>query len=255
MRCRGGTACCFTSATAGNQWVEAEIHWIDGRRAFAAASIATFSPNGGTRYKADANTPALYHFDTGYSDSSGHHLNLTPSGNVFLTASNSGWSCTPCGQVARFQALGDTLSVNIQSSRLLPSKHASPITFESYIYPRAYLAYGMDNYPVISLYQDWDISLQLEDGKWNMPAAPSLEAGQNTILSSWQWNGMVSLNAWHKLKITLNAQGQVTCWIDGILAATASAANMDYGRTIPWVFTLGNFDGDVGEVRISNIVR
>ena len=198
---------------------------------------------------------ALYHFVNDYSDSSPNNFNLTPTGNVCLTGSNSGWSSQPSGQVARFQALGDTLSVNIQSSRLLPGRHASPITFESYIYPRAYLAYGMDNYPVISLYQDWDISLQLEDGKWNMPAALSLEAGQNTIVSSWQWNGMVSLNAWHKLKITLDAQGQVTCWIDGILAATASAANMDYGRTIPWVFTLGNFDGDVGEVRISNIVR
>jgi hypothetical protein len=252
---RGGTACSFTASTAGNQWVEAEIHWIDGRRAFAAANISTFAPDGGAPFQLDANTVALYHFATDYSDSSANHLNLIPSGTVFLTGSNSGWSGKPGGQVARFQALGDTLSVNIPASLVLPKKGPSPVTLEAYVYPRAYLAYSVGNYPVISLYQDWDISLQIEDGKWNSPPVPALDAGQNTILSSQQWNSLMTPNAWHKLKITLDAAGEVTCWIDGAQAAAASAANMDYKRTTPWVLTLGNFNGDIAEVRISNIVR
>jgi hypothetical protein len=252
---RGGTTCSFTPPTAGTQWVEAEVHWIDGRRAFAQASISTFAPDGGAEFQPDANTLALYHFNNNFSDSSGNHLNLIPSGNVCLTPSNSGWSSTPSGDVASFQALGDTLSVNIPDCLVMPGKHPSPFTLESYIYPRAYLAYSVGNYPIISLYQDWDISLQIEDGKWTIPAAPTVGAGQNTILSSQQWNSLVTLNAWHSLKITLDGQGQVTCWIDGVEAATASAANMDFGRRTPWTFTLGNFDGDIGEVRISNIVR
>ena len=252
---RGGTTCTFLTSTPGNQWVEAEIHWIDGRRAFAVANVSTYAPNGGTPFQTDANTVALYHFNSNYSDSSKNHLNLAASGNVCLAGTNGGWSSTPAGEVARFQALGDTLSVAIPDSLLMPGKRCSPITLEAYVYPRGYLAYGVGNYPVISLFQAWDTSLEIVDGKWTSPAAPMLEAGEDTILSSQQWNSLMTLNAWHQLKITLDARGAVTCWIDGVEAATGSAANMYYGRATPWVFTLGNFNGDIDEVRISNIVR
>jgi hypothetical protein len=252
---RGGTTCIFTPATAGNLAVEAEIHWIDGRRAFAIAQVPTYAPDGAVPFLTDANTVALYHFDSGYGDSSGNRFNLTPAGCVCLSGSNSGWSSAPSGNVAHFEALGDTLSVNIPNSLLKPKAHPSPVTLEAYIYPEAWLAYGVGNYPVISLYQDWDSSLQIQDGKWDSPAGPMAEAGQITILSSRQWNGLMTLNSWHKLKLTMDDTGQVDCWIDGALASSCSTLNMDFGRTTPWTFTLGNFDGDIDEVRISNVVR
>ncbi len=252
---RGGTTCVFTPCAAGNQRIEAEIHWIDGRRAFAIAGISTYAPDGGTRLVADANTVALYHFDAGYADSTRHHLNLRPAGNVCLTASNSGWSSTPGGQVARFQALGDTLSVPIRDGLVMPGKHGAPLTIEAYVYPRAYLAYGVGNYPVISLYQDWDSCLQVEDGKWNNPTGPTVGAANSTILSSQQWASLMSLNAWHKLKVTFDAKGVVTCWIDGAQAGAATPVGMNYNRATPWTFTLGNFNGDIAEVRISKVVR
>jgi hypothetical protein len=252
---RGGTTCSFTASTPGNQRVEAEIHWIDGRRAFAISSVSTYAPAGGTPFKPDSHTVALYHFDAGYTDSSMNRLNLSPAGTVSLATGNSGWSSTPGGNVARFQALGETLSVNIRDALLSPRKHASPMSIEAYVYPRAWLAYGVGNYPVIGLYQDWDSSLQVEDGKWNCPAAPTVGAGENTILSSEQWNSLMTLNAWHKLKVTLDANGQVACWIDGEQAATGSALDMNFGLRTPWTLTLGNFSGDIAEVRISDIVR
>ena len=39
----GGTDFTFTPAAAGEQWVEAEAHWPDGRRVFAAANFSTVS--------------------------------------------------------------------------------------------------------------------------------------------------------------------------------------------------------------------
>jgi len=251
----GGTTCTFTSPTAGIQWVEAEIQWIDGRRAFAAANISTYSPTGPPAFQCDANTVALYQFNTNYSDSSRNHLNLKPSGYVFLSSSNAGWSNTPSGTVANFQALGDTLSIQIPNSLLKPGKHPSPITIEASIYPRGYLAYGVENYPIVSLYQNWDSSLQLEDEKWGVPASPAVIAGQDTILSTRQWSDLVCPNAWHRLKITLSASGQVSTWIDGTEVASESAANMNFARMTPWTLTLGNFNGDIAEVRVSNIVR
>jgi hypothetical protein len=252
---RGGTTCTFTSPSAGTQWVEAEIHWIDGRRAFAASSISSYNPDGPMPFVNDAHTVALYSFDSNYADSTAHHLDLLASGTVCLSSSNAGWSAPPSGKVANFQGLGDTLSVSIPNSLLKPGKSASPITIEAFIYPRAYLAYGAGNYPVVSLSQAWDSSLQLYDAKWNMPAGPSVVAGQNTILTSQQWSDSVSLNAWHYLKITRNTAGNVAVWIDGVETASGSATNMNCARTTPWMLTLGNFNGDIDEVRVSNIVR
>jgi hypothetical protein len=252
---RGGTTCTVTPETAGDPWVEAEIHWIDGRRAFAANTLMTYNPNGPAPFQLDANTIALYHFDTDYSDSSRNHLNLTPSGNVSLVGWNNGWSSVPAGKAARFQALGDNLTVNINDSLILPANGPSPLTLEAYIYPRGYLAYGVGNYPVIGLAENWDASLELDDAKWNVPETPMVVAGSNTLVSSQQWEDLVTPNSWHYLKITLSAAGQVTCWIDGQQAATASGANLNFKRTTPWTFTLGNFDGDIDEVRISNVVR
>ena len=252
---RGGSTCTFVTPTAGTQWVEAEVHWIDGRRAFALGQVSTFAPNGAVPFAKDGHTIALYTFSGNYRDSSTHSLNLTAAGNVALTSSNAGWSNKPGGEVASFQAIGDTLSVKIPNSLLKPGKVPPQMTLEAYVYPTRYLAYGAGNYPVISLYQDWDSSLQLAQAKWSLPAAPSVTAGQATVLSSKQWSGLVSLNTWHHLMLTLNGKGQVSIWIDGVKVAAGPATGMNYARTTPWTLTLGNFAGDIDEVRVSNIAR
>jgi hypothetical protein len=252
---RSGTTCTFTPTTAGTTWIEAEVHWIDGRRAFAASSFSTYAPDGPVQFKDDDHTLALYHFKTNYADSGRHDLDLRPSGGVSLASGNSGWSSDPDGQVARFQALGDALRVDIPNELVKPHEKPAPVTVEAYVYPRGYVAYGVGNYPVVSLAQDWDSSLQVEDGKWNSPAGPSVLAGPDTVLSSQQWASLMTPNVWHYVKITLDAKGQVSCWIDGTEAATGLAPDMNYKRKAPWSLTLGNFNGDIDEVRISDVVR
>ena len=96
---------------------------------------------------------------------------------------------------------------------------------------------------------------KIEDEKWSVPEAPNVVAGSNAILSSAAWDDLVTLNAWHKVKITLSTAGLVTCWIDGQQAGSGSAANMNYKRVTPWALTLGNFDGDIDEVRVRDVVR
>ncbi len=252
---RGSASYTYTPATTGLQWVEAELHWIDGRRAFATAGFATYIPNNDAPFQPDGNTIALYHFDTDYSDASGNGYTMTPAGNVSLAADNTGWCSNPVGKVARFHAIGDTLSVQIPDAVIMPGSTPSPVTFECHFYPRAYKAYSVANQNVISLFQNYDTSLVVQDGKWNSPAVPAVLAGALTPLTAAQWNSLVTLNTWHKLKLTLDATGQFTVYIDGVQAATTSAAGMNFKRTTPWTLSLGNFDGDVDEVRVSNIVR
>ncbi|HEX4085297.1 MAG TPA: glycoside hydrolase family 9 protein [Chthoniobacteraceae bacterium] len=252
---RGGTTCVFTPVSAGSLWVEAEVHWIDGRRAFAVATLPVYQPDGGTPFQPDGHTIALYHFNGNFHDSGANHLNLAVSGHAALAAGNSGWSSHPTGDAAGFQALGDALTVNIPDALVMPGRKASPLSIEAYIYPRGYLAYGVGNYPVVGLSQQWDSSLEVEDGKWNSPACPAAGAGQSPILTSQQWCNATTLNTWHQLKLTFAKSGNAACWIDGVQVGAVSGVKLNYQRGTPWTFTLGNFNGDIAEVRVSNIVR
>jgi hypothetical protein len=159
---------------------------------------------------------------------------------------------SPAGKVARFSKIGDTLSVEIPDALILPSS-STPITIEARIYPRAFLGYGVDNLPIISLHQDWDAHLQLEDSKWGTsPKGPRLFANGGTLANAQQWADAVALNQWHLLQISYDGAGTVSSWIDGApLSAITVAPNADRNRH--WTLTLGNFDGDIDELHIHAI--
>jgi hypothetical protein len=250
----GGTSWTFTPTSVGSQWVEAEAALPDGRRVVAAGAFSTKATNGGYEFVRDVGTVALYHFDANYRDSGPNGFALVPSGKVTLTNDNLGWMAAPSGQVARFSGLGDTLTVSIPDSKLMSGKLATALTLEARVYPRAYKAYSVGNYPVISLAQWWDTSLELKDGKWNQPGVPTVNAGATTVVSAAQWNASVTLRSWHKLQMSLSPNGIVRCWVDGRLISSTTAG-LNYGRSNNWTLTLGNLDADIDEVRISNIVR
>ena len=251
---RGGASYTFTPATIGRFWLEAEAHWPDGRRVSASAAILTNAGQSQSNFVLDTNTVALYHFDGNFQDASPNAFHLTASGNVLLASDNLGWMASPAGQVARFTNAGDTLTVSIPDAFLLPGTTATPFTLEAQIYPRVYRGYSVNQFPVVSLLQNYDTSLQLLDGKWNIPHVPTVISGATTFVTPTQWSNAVSMNAWHAMKLTYDATGTASCYIDGNLVSSG-AAKLNYQRNTPWTLTLGNFSGDIDEVRISNVVR
>ncbi len=251
---RGGASYTFTPDQVGSYWVEAEAHWPDGRRVSASASVATNTDQGHSPFALDANTVALYHFDGDYQDASPNGFNLTVSGGVTLASDNLGWMANPGGQVARFTNIGDTLTVTIPDSFVLPGSVATPFTIEAQIYPRVFRGYSVNQVPVVSLVQSYDTSFQLLDGKWNTPHVPTVIAGATTFVTAAQWQAAASMNSWHALKLVFDATGTASCYVDGVLVSSV-AAKFFYTRSTPWTLTLGNFNGDIDEVRISNVVR
>ena len=251
---RGGASYTFTPTSVGSYWVEAEAHWPDGRRVSASSTVMTNTGNAQGNFAVDANTVALYHFDGNYQDATANGFNLTASGGVVLASDNLGWMANPSGQVARFTNAGDTLTVTIPDSFVLPGSVPAPFTLEAQFFPRAYLGYGVNQFPVISLLQNYDTSLQLLDGKWNTPHVPTVISGATTFVTAAQWQNAVSMNAWHSLKLVFDATGTASCYVDGNLVSSA-AAKLNYARNTVWTLTLGNFSGDIDEVRVSNTVR
>jgi hypothetical protein len=251
----GGTEWTFTPTSVGLQWIEVEAALPDGRRVAAATSFATKVVTGHYPWVSDSNTLALYHFDGNWQDSSSRGFHLTAAGAVANATDNRGWMAYPAGGTARFTAFGQNLSVAIPDSLIMPGSVRPDLTIEARIYPRAWKAYGVGNCPVVSLRQEWDNSLELRDGKWNSPAAPVAAAGNVIATSAAAWSRACTLNTWHLLKLTLSSSGSIQCRLDGNLVGTANAASFSGIRTNAWIFTMGNFDGDLDEVRVSNVVR
>jgi hypothetical protein len=198
---------------------------------------------------------ALYHFDntnTPFADSSGNGYTLGSHGNVVL-ANNATWMGSPSGLVARFSAVGDYLEItSIPDAAILPA-NSSPLTIETRIYPRAYqnstAAY------LFELYQDFDTFWTVYTPGTSNPNNPQVYGPSGSImLSATDWNQLVTLNTWHAIKITVAANGTSQLYIDGTLAGTSNVSP-NYGRTSNWTLHLGDFNGDLDEVRISNILR
>lgn len=207
---------------------------------------------GGDETSPTAQTAALFHFNTGFSDASSNGINLTTNGGVQLTDTNLGWMQNPTGKAVRFTNIGDTLTASLPDSLILPS-NGTPITIEARIYPRAYLGYGVENLPVIALHQGWDAHLQLEDSKWGSnPRGPELFAAGAVLANAQQWSSAATLNQWHHLQISYDGVGTVSSWLDGApLSAVNISLNVD--RNSDWTLTLGNFDGDIDELHIHTI--
>lgn len=205
-----------------------------------------------SEWTVDAHTIALYHFND-LTDSSQNGFTLKLNGNAQLSSENLAWMKQPTGKALKVYGLGDEATVAIQDSRVMPGLAGSPLTFDAWFYPISYKAYGVNNYQILSFYQSWDVSFEVRDGKWNSPPVPTVRAGQASIVADDDWQKSVSLNQWHFLRIT-HAGNTVSVYIDGNLIGSGATA-LNFGRTNDWVLTLGNFEGYIDEVRISNVLR
>jgi Glycosyl hydrolase family 9/Cellulase N-terminal ig-like domain len=205
-------------------------------------------------FTADANTVALYHFDQDYSDASGNAYTLTGQGNIALTNTNLEWMSWPSGKVLRLSNIGDKLTVPIPNAALMPNQVCSPMTIEARIFPRAYKAYDVGNYPLLSLRQSDTSTLEVIQNVDSLEDAPQAASGIEPIVTASVWQSYVTLNTWHKIKLTRDAAGVCKLWVDGTCISTATTTP-DCSLTSDWALTIGNMDADVDEVRVSNIVR
>ena len=215
---------------------------------------APLTPSPDAEKTADVATIALYPFNGDFDDASGNGYHLTAAGGVTFANDNLGWMANPSGSVARFSGIGDTLTVSIPDSVVLPAG-GQPGSVEAWIYPRAYAGFGFDNVPIITLRQDWDASMSINDRKWGTnPFGPEVVAGTLIFVDAQTWDALAAPNAWHRITLTYDGRQSVECLIDGVVAGSAVVYPNDT-RTSDWLLTLGNFDGDIDDVRVSSVDR
>lgn len=240
----------FTPVNICRQWLEAEVVLPDGRRFTAVTTFGVKSANGDAAFPMEDTTVALYHFDGNFNDASPNGFHLIPSGRVERVSQAAGWMAKPSGEAVRFYDIGDKLTVSIPDSYLSPGTTAVPLTLEAWICPLDYKAYGKSLDPMLALVQAWNSKIGVSQDMWIKPSCPSVSADGVSLASNQLWSSTVKIGTWQHLKIIRKADGTYECWLDETLIGSGTNT-AGYGGTGAWVFTIGNFNGYVDEIRIS----
>jgi len=256
--------------------LQAEAVLPDGRRVFATTNFSVYDPaNGGTNFLPNSNTVALYHFDTNLvADSGPSNYTLVTTTNVLngvSLAPNANWMRNPTGYVARFTGVGNQLSATFPRMSFFDGNgNPTWVTIEFEIYPRAYQSPSSGWAYITSLSQDYYSYWSLQYAEGGTPNYPFIESsGGTTNLTLAQWGEYLTPNTWHSLRMTTAGyqyqpadppQGQTQIFIDGASISTNNTSYFPHSapsgtNNWDWVLTLGNFNGDIDEVRISNALE
>ncbi len=248
----GGTSFTFTPKHGGPQWVDAEALLPDGRRVVATLealfavehvapddTIEAFNP--GVDLKASPKVVVWYPLDADFADGHGGYGPLVAEGNAAIDGQTFAWANRPGGAALRVRDLGDRAKVTLSPPAF---SAAGGLAIEAMIYVNAFRGYGKDNASLLDLSRNWDAFLGLHEDKWTGPVV--IGAGGLT------WNGAplrkaISLQAWHHLRIALDAAGY-TVSIDGVVVTTVASAALAKWSAAPVTLTVGDFDGWIDEV-------
>ncbi len=152
------------------------------------------------------------------------------------------------GGVLRFRNLGDQARTLLPD--LLSAATNAVVGWEARVLWRGFKAYGIGDAPVISLRQEWDTCLEAVDGKWSTGRAPFVRTGKINLVASTEWKNLVPANRWVRLRLVFEAAGtKATLFVDGTVVRQQTVA-FNTVRTNPFALVLGNFDGDLDDVRV-----
>ncbi len=258
-------------STMGATLVEAEAVMPDGRRVFGRTYLNFHNPASGVgNFPDGASDPAhatvaLYHFDESETaspppanDSSGHSYTLTPSGNVARGANVAWMSGTPSGQSSKFGGLGDRVETSSILDSVLRPGGSINFTIEAWIYVKRYIPDGTQR-SIFTLmqpdpfYHNWSL---VSDGNGSAPHFDG--PGGQTLVTSSTWGTYVTANTWHLLKVTVATVGGVNkanVYVDTHTLADNVTVSSFFPSGDNWTLSMGDFVGDLDEVRISSTVR
>ncbi len=248
-----GSSFRFTPKYAGNQWVEVEVQWPDGRRAFAATNFtATTSmavPPNPYEYAPQTVTPdtiALFHLDDDEADSVAGHGSLVLSGNASRDTSNLGWMADRSGAALAFKDIGDKADITFPGTEFLPGVGGA-VGLEAMIYVDQFVAWNRENVRILSLVEGWNSYLELTE---NLYEGPMIRGGTQFSVSGGTLTSALTTKVWHHLRITVDATGYSAA-IDGVIVAQAASNELfGWGTSGPVSLELGNFSGWIDEVVI-----
>lgn len=269
---RFGQSATVQRGTVGELWIEAEACLPDGRRVFGTRTLYVNDPlQAGQPYLEEPDTIALYHFDGNLVDATGHGYNLTAPGGSPAFSDNTSWMANPGGKVVRFSGLGKPLTATIPRNALVDLTGETPqpesVSIELRLYPRRYSYIDSGFAELFELYQEDDAewSIQYQHDGTEIYDNPVITGSGAILLNRAGWHQYLSKDTWHEIRITVEPtprpyHAAMSVYIDGIRRGGPDLVIYN-PRLIPyeqeqedWHLTIGQFDGDMDEVRISRTI-
>ncbi|MFA5104311.1 MAG: putative Ig domain-containing protein, partial [Candidatus Margulisiibacteriota bacterium] len=189
-------------------------------------------------YQADMDTIALWNFSGDGLDSSGNGYTLTLNGNTGYRETN----VPSLGTAFRCTTIGSNATVSIPDTEIMPSA-GRQISIEYWIYKINWNPRGLANVALLQIYQDYDSQINaLYQGQWDYDA--KVEG----------WLSEISAEVWTHVAVIYNGS-QISYYQNGQLKQGPVNKSFNVGRTNGFSVVIGNFDGYIDNVRISNIAR
>ena len=197
-------------------------------------------------------TVALFHFDNNGNDLSGNGFDLTAAGSVSYQNTDLGWMTNPSGTSVRFQDADDRLFVSIPDELLLPNT-GGEITLEWQMKVLSLPLSGEGGHSQVLLGQSWNNFLEMYTHRWASPQIPVVRANGQDVASE-EMLAPYYTGDWFSVRITLDSDGNIRTFIQGnLISEMTKPAQARRGND--WLLSLGNFDGYIDELRISNTLR
>lgn len=240
----------FVPKNVGEQWVEAEAMLPDGRRLFAKgmfSAVASMNVPANAFFSSalqpSGETVALYHFDNSPADASQKSPALKLSGKAAFDRSNLSWMAQRKGAALRVTDIGDiaTAKINLPDPQLL-----NEITLQAMIYLNSFKAYNRTNVKILSLAEDWNSYLELNE---NMYEGPMIKGGSEFSMTQTSLTNVLKPGVWHHLAITLN-KDSYSARINGKVVVEKKSAELANWGKQPATLEIGNFDGYIDEVAV-----
>ncbi len=202
-------------------------------------------------YLPDTNTIALWHLNGDGSDASGNGYQLALNGAAaFVQQSPVG----PGRQSLRVFNVGDFASASIPGDAIMPPA-GQPFSLEARIYVNEWKGYSVGNADLLVAYQNYDSFFRYSQGIWDDPPNGAFDSSGATLIDNLPAHQLIKLGEWYHLGMVFDGTGNVSVYINGILAGGPTNNPPNFGEGSPFAITLGNFDGCIDEVRLSSVAR
>lgn len=211
-------------------------------------------------FSSDAQTIALWHLNGDGNDVSGHGYALTLNGAAHFSAQGMGrvGSTRECLSVTHTSSA----TVNIPDDAILPNGGGASMTVEAWIYVNAWPQRGEAFAPVISARQAYNSYFELHFETWALPTGGSFGVGTLgpdnyvTLLDNAATKKVLQPGHWNHIALTFDGNSnQHNVYINRQRVVGPVTSPVNWGWNDPFTITLGNIDGCIDEVRLSNSVR
>ena len=112
------------------------------------------------------------------------------------------------------------------------------------IYLNSFKAYNRTNVKILSLAEDWNSYLELNE---NMYEGPMIKGGSEFSMTQTSLTNVLKPGVWHHLAITLN-KDSYSARINGKVVVEKKSAELANWGKQPATLEVGNFDGYIDEV-------